>query len=170
MTKVHLIKRISFIICLVCAGLLVFSGCYILMLRLTDNKNNFENKILVNNDEFQSEMVLANEAIFPGESKTFDLVLESKLVENVHYTLSFEDHIVNELDKYFYITLTNNKKESLINNTLDEVFNDKIVIESMLSSYEVQKLSFTFSVSPRLTTSANFDFSILFKAFGRLTN
>lgn len=171
MGHLNLFKKILFIISIVCAAVFTLSGCYLLVTYLTREKTGVLDKILIQNVDQSNTLSIANESMFPGDSKSFALQIESQLVENVNYELSFVDHQVTSDDKFFYVSISDDNGEFIVNNTLDQIFNDNISIKRGLKSYEKETLYFTFSISSILNNEDfEYVFSILFKANGRMTN
>ena len=171
MGHLGIFKKILSIALFVCVGVFAVSGCYLLVTYLTREKTGAIDKILIQNENQTKEFELANTQMYPGDSKTFTLEIKSELVENVNYELSFINHNMSEDDKFFYISITNDEEELIMNNTLEQVFSDSIIIKRSLKTYGKENLYITFSLSS-IITKENYDyaFSMLFKANGRMTN
>lgn len=171
MGHLHIFKKILLIFSIVFAGVFALSGTYLLVTYLSNSKTNALNKINISEKNQTSEFVFANGAMFPGDTKTYTLEIKSDLVENVNYEISFIDHQVSEDDKMFYVSVYNDNQDLIINNTLDQIFNKNLVVSRKLQSYESENLYFEFHLSALITKeNYDFNFTLLFKADGRLVN
>lgn len=171
MSNLRIFKKILFIFSLICAGIFAITGAYLLVAYISNGKTNALNKIVISNDKQSQEIVLANESMFPGDTKSYKLEIKSELVENVNYELSFANHEVSDDDKMFLVSIYTENQEVIINNTLDQIFTENYLISRSLSSFQSENLYIDFYLSDMITNqNFDFSFSIIFKANGRLIN
>lgn len=161
--------RVTFIAALISLAALLTSGTFVLVNKIQDNSS-LHQQITLSSKEQIENIVFPSKEILPGEEIKYDLTVSSKLIEMVNYEISFSDHQNSEEDKYFYVSVSNDKKEPLVNNTLSEIFENDIKFNRKLDSNESELLYFTFSLSSQFSGSGSFEFDICLNASGRIFN
>lgn len=169
MSKIDKLIRVFFITALVISGVFIFSGIFVAVTTLT-NPNEIKKQITLSMYDQQETFNPIEKSLLPGESLSFDLSVKSNLLERVKYDVTFSNHNVNDIDQYFYVSITNDKKENLINNTLDQIFIYDISIQGILDSNESAVFHVTFSLSSFFSASGSYDFNMNVNALGRIFN
>ncbi|MCQ2815438.1 MAG: hypothetical protein MJ227_04135 [Bacilli bacterium] len=169
MTKVQILRRIFFIGAILASVTLIASSVFTLLSYMKKEDNKIYDQIGVNDDYQSTKMNLAHDTIFPGESKTYEVKITSQLVERVKYSIVFENHVSSKYDSYFYVSVNSDGDLPYINNTLDQIFDRNYgIYNKVLDSYETKVFTFTFSVLKGLSTEAEFNFDVVFKAEGKI--
>lgn len=165
-TKLKLVRRGFFISAIVAFSLMVVSGVFILITKTTNPV--LYDDIYIRNYTQKETLKSIDKKAFPGDQTKYEVRIYSILYETVKYSIKVEPKTRSEHDKYLYISILDRKGKSLVNNTLDQIYNSNISIESEIKSHGSDRLTFSYTISSDLTTPFNFDFNVNFYAEGKV--
>lgn len=164
--EVRLVRRGFFIALIVAFSLMVASGIFILITKTT--KPILYDDIYIRNYTQHETLRNIDKKAYPGEQTKYEVRIYSILYESVKYSVKIEPKTRSEYDKYLYVSILDRKGKSLVNNTLEQIYKDGIYISNTITSHGKDCLTFSYTISPELTTSFNFDFNVNFYAEGKV--
>lgn len=169
MSKLDKLIKTLFITILVVFGTFTTSGIFVLVYSLT-NSGGIKKQITISMYEQEQSIKPIDKVIHPGENFTFDLYVKSSLKEKVKYDVSFSNHEVEDIDQYLFVSISSDEKQNIVNNTLEQIFNENIYFAGLLDSKESVVYHVTFTLSEFFSTEGNFDFDMNINALGKIFN